>query len=96
LLIVLVTESLLPFLTTATTDEGALGWVRTFSWVVAYLVSITLSDRVGVIVSEADVFGLSTEAILTGGRVMRRLGSRVRSLVPLGDDSTKTVEAGAG
>jgi hypothetical protein len=93
---VLVTESLVPFLTTATTDASALGWVRMFSWVVAYLLSITLSDGVGVIVSEADVFGLPTEAILTGGRVMRRLGSRVRSLVPLGDDSTDTVEAGAG
>ena len=60
------------------------------------LLSITLSDRVGVIVSEADVFGLPAEAILTGGRVMRRLGSRVRPLVALGDDSIDTVEAGAG
>jgi hypothetical protein len=94
--IVLVTESLVPFPTTATTDESALGWVRTFSWVVAYLLSITFSDRVGVIVSEADDLGLLTEAILTGARVVRRLGSRVRSLVPLGDDSTNTVEAGAG
>jgi len=96
LLTVLVTESVVPLLTVATTDASALGWVRTFSWVVAYLLSTTLSDRFAVIVSDAEAFGLATEAILTGGRVMRRLGSRLRSLVPLGDDSTDTVVAGAG
>ena len=37
-----------------------------------------------------------TEATLTGGRVMRRLGCCVRSLVTLGDDSTDAVVAGAG
>jgi hypothetical protein len=96
LLTVLVTESLVPLFTTATTEESAFGCVRTFTSVVAYLLSITLRDSTGVIVSEADAVGLRTEAISTGGRVTRRLGACVRSLVPLGDESTETVKAGAG
>src|SRR5688572_32157180 len=91
---VLVTATLLPLSTTATTDASELGSVRTFRSVVAYLRPITL--RIGAIVSDTEIFGLLSEAIWTGGRLTRRLGSCVRSLVSLGDDTTDVMEAGAG
>ncbi|HJY43993.1 MAG TPA: hypothetical protein VJ301_05190 [Propionibacteriaceae bacterium] len=60
----------------------------------AYLRPITLG--IGAIVSDTEIFGFRSEAIWTGGRLTRRLGSCVRSLVSLGDDATDVVEAGAG
>jgi hypothetical protein len=93
---VLVTASLLPFLTTATTDAPVLGSVRTFRSVVAYFLPVILSFRIGAIVSEAELLGLGIAARLTGGRALRRLSSCSRALVSLGDESTDAVEAGAG
>lgn len=96
LVMVLVTATLFPLSTTPTTDALALGSVRTFRSFVAYLRPITLRDRIGAIVSDADTLGFRNEATSTGGRVTRRLGSCVRSLVSLGEGSSDAVEAGAG
>jgi hypothetical protein len=92
---VLVTASFFPLSTTATTDESSLGSVRTFRSVVAYLLPVILSLRIGAIVSEAEVVGFGIEATLTGARVSRRLSSCCRA-VSLGDNSVDAVEAGAG
>jgi hypothetical protein len=92
---VLVTASLLPLSTTATTDEPSLGSDRTFRSVVAYLLPVILSLGMGAIVSEAELLGFGIEATLTGGRVTRRLSSCSRD-VSLGDNSIDAVEAGAG
>jgi hypothetical protein len=63
---------------------------------VAYLLSMTLSLRIGAIVSEAELLGFGIEAILTGDRVARRLSPCSRAAVSLGDESTNAVEAGTG
>src|SRR5215217_9211229 len=93
--IVAVTESLVPASASATTEESSFGSVRTFRSVVAYLLSITLSLRlrIGVIVSDADVLGFG--AIVTGGRVARRLRSCRRAPVSIEVVSTDVL-AGAG
>jgi hypothetical protein len=83
---VAVTDSLVPASTTVTTAESSLASVRTFNSVVAYFLSITLSF--GDIVSETEILGLSATALLTGGRVLRRLSSCLRAVVSLDDDST--------
>jgi hypothetical protein len=91
---VLVTASFVPVRTTATTDASLLGSVRTFRPVVAYFLSMIFRDRIGAIVSEAELFGFGVAAILTGVRVTPRLSSCFRALVSLGDESTDDVEAG--
>src|SRR6188472_165 len=92
--IVAVTDSLVPESTTATTAESSRASVRTFKSSVAYFLSITLSF--GDIVSETEILGLSAKALLTGGRVMRRLTSWLRAVVSLDDDLTDAVDARAG
>src|SRR5829696_9967268 len=93
---VLVTASLVPLSTTATTDAPFLGSVRTFRSVVAYLRSVILSFRIGAIVSEAELVGLGIAARLAGRRVVPRLSSWLRVILSLGDESSDAVEAGAG
>jgi hypothetical protein len=73
LVIVSVTESFVPACTSATTDASSAGSVRTFRSVVAYLLSVTLSFTIGLIVSEAELLGFGATTFLMGARAMWRL-----------------------
>jgi hypothetical protein len=95
LLMVFVTDSLVPLFTSATTEALLLGSVLTFRSVVAYLLPVILSRRMGAIVSEAELVGFGAEATFTGRRLVPRLSSCPRAAASLGD-STDAVEAGTG
>lgn len=79
-----------------TTDALPLASVRTVRSVVAYSLSVTLSGRISVIVSEAELLGFAAVTFRIGARPMWRLNSRPRKRLALRVAPTRAIEAGAG